>query len=243
MEAIMTSKRLYKSRTERMIDGVCGGIAEYLGLDVTLIRIVWVLLTLFGGTGIVLYIVAMIVMPAAPIGSIATEKPPTPRSHGPNGKFWGALLIAFGMLLLLDNLGVPIWHHWWGFSWSIVLPLLLILAGVAFLYGGRNGIMTSAEPTPAEMQGTEPAAAPEPVLPIRTNRLYRSRTEKKIFGVCGGIANYIGTDPTIVRLLFVIAGFASLGFMILLYIAMAIVVPYEPNVPHAPVVPVTNPVA
>ncbi len=37
----MTSKRLYKSRTERMIDGVCGGIAEYLGLDVTLIRIVW----------------------------------------------------------------------------------------------------------------------------------------------------------------------------------------------------------
>ena len=66
MEAAMTSKRLYKSRTERMIDGVCGGIAEYLGLDVTLIRIVWVLLTLFGGTGIVLYIVAMIVMPTAP---------------------------------------------------------------------------------------------------------------------------------------------------------------------------------
>jgi phage shock protein C len=237
MEAAMSPKRLLKSRTERMIDGVCGGIAEYLGLDVTLIRIVWVLLTLFGGTGIILYIVAMIVMPAAPPGMATGETSARPRSHGANGKFWGALLIAFGMLLLLDNLGIPIWHHWWGFSWSVVLPLLLILAGVAFLYGGRNGIMTSAEPKPADVPGTEYAAAPEPAVPPRTDRLYRSRIDKKLFGVCGGLANHIGTDPTIVRLLFVIAGFASFGFMILLYIAMAIVVPQEP------VVPVTNPVA
>ncbi len=120
------------------------------------------------------------------------------------------------MLLLLDNLGIPIWHHWWGFSWSIVLPLLLILAGVAFLYGGRNGIMTSAEPDAGGDAGhgtcgSSGARAPdpdEPALPVQDR--------KKIFGVCGGIANYIGTDPTIVRLLFVIAGFASLGFMILL---------------------------
>ncbi len=224
----MTSKRLYKSRTERMIDGVCGGIAEYLGLDVTLIRILWVLLTLFGGTGIVLYIVAMVVMPAVPPGTVAAGAPATPKSHGANGKFWGALLIAFGMLLLLDNLGIPIWHHWWGFSWSVMLPLLLILAGVAFLYGGRNGIMASAEPIPADVPGPEPVAAP---AHPRSNRLYRSRTDKKFLGVCGGIANHIGTDPTIVRLLFAIAAFASFGFMILLYIAMAIVVPQEPLAP------------
>jgi phage shock protein C len=230
MEAVMTSKRLYKSRTERMIDGVCGGVAEYLGLDVTLVRILWVLLTLFGGTGIVLYIVAMIVMPAAPPGTVAAGAPTSPRSHGANGKFWGALLIAFGMLLLLDNLGVPIWHHWWGFSWSIVLPLLLILAGVAFLYGGRNGIMNSAEPTPMAAPGPEPLPT-APVESPRPNRLYRSRKEKKILGVCGGIANHINTDPTIVRLLFVIGAFASFGFVLLLYIVMAIVVPEEPIVP------------
>jgi phage shock protein C len=223
----MTSKRLYKSRTERMIDGVCGGIAEYFGLDVTLIRILWVLLTLFGGTGIVLYIVAMIVMPAAPVGTIATGAPAPPRSRGANGKFWGALLIAFGALLLLDNLGVPIWHRWWGFSWSVVLPLLLILAGVAFLYGGRDGILTPADSKPADAPATEPSPAATAVPP-RTNRLYRSRTDKKIFGVCGGIANHIGTDPTIVRLLFVVAAFASVGFMLLLYVAMALVVPQEP---------------
>ena len=48
MEARMTPKRLYKSRTERMIDGVCGGLAEFFNLDVTLVRIAWVLLTLVG---------------------------------------------------------------------------------------------------------------------------------------------------------------------------------------------------
>ena len=226
----MTSKRLYKSRTERMIDGVCGGIAEYFGLDVTLIRVLWVVLTLFGGSGIILYIVAMIVMPVAPPGTVAGDIPAKPRSHGANGKFWGALLIAFGMLLLLDNLGIPIWHHWWGFSWSIVLPLLLILAGVAFLYGGRNGIMTSPEPKPADVPGPEPAGGAASA-PTSTNRLYRSRKEKKLFGVCGGLANYINTDPTIVRLLFVIGVFASFGFVVLAYIAMAIVVPEEPVVP------------
>lgn len=232
----MASKRLYKSRTERMIDGVCGGIAEYFGLDVTLIRILWVVLTLFGGSGIILYIVAMIVMPVAPPGTVAAETPAKPRSHGANGKFWGALLIAFGMLLLLDNLGIPIWHRWWGFSWSIVLPLLLILAGVAFLYGGRNGIMNSAEPKPADVPGAEPTTA-SPGMPTYTNRLYKSKREKKLFGFCGGLAIYLNADPTIIRLLFVIGAFASFGFVVLIYIAMAILLPEEP------VVPVTTPAA
>lgn len=56
-------KRLYKSKKERMIDGVCGGIAEYLNADPSIIRLVWVLLTLAGGCGIILYIICAIVLP------------------------------------------------------------------------------------------------------------------------------------------------------------------------------------
>lgn len=66
-------------------------------------------------------------------------------------------------------------------------------------------------------------------------RLYKSRIERKLFGVCGGIATYANVDPTIIRILFVVAAFASFGFMILLYIVMAIIVPNEPLVqPAAP---------
>lgn len=59
----MSQKRLTKSATDKKIAGVCGGLAEYFNMDSTLIRIIWVLFTFMGGSGILAYIIAMIVMP------------------------------------------------------------------------------------------------------------------------------------------------------------------------------------
>ena len=59
-------KRLYKSATDKKLDGVCAGIAEYCNIDPTVIRLLWVLATLFVGAGILAYIVAAIVMPRNP---------------------------------------------------------------------------------------------------------------------------------------------------------------------------------
>ena len=56
-------KRLYKSITDKKLCGVCGGIAEYFELDPTLVRLAWILFTVFGGSGIIAYIIAAIVMP------------------------------------------------------------------------------------------------------------------------------------------------------------------------------------
>ena len=56
-------KRLYKSRTDKKLDGVCGGIAEYFNIDSTLIRLAWILFVCLGGSGILAYIIAAIVMP------------------------------------------------------------------------------------------------------------------------------------------------------------------------------------
>ncbi len=57
-------KRLHRSKTNQMLAGVCGGIAEYFNIDPTIVRIGFVLFTLAGGSGILAYIVASIVMPA-----------------------------------------------------------------------------------------------------------------------------------------------------------------------------------
>ncbi len=62
----------------------------------------------------------------------------------------------------------------------------------------------------------------------RHKKLTRSRKGRKCFGVCGGIANYFGVSATFVRLMFVIATLLGYGFPIILYLAMAIVVPKEP---------------
>ena len=60
-------KRLYKIEQGKMVDGVCGGIAVYFGLDPTLVRLAWVLFTALGGSGILAYIVCALVIPREPI--------------------------------------------------------------------------------------------------------------------------------------------------------------------------------
>ncbi|SKA95073.1 phage shock protein C (PspC) family protein [Caloramator quimbayensis] len=56
-------KKLYRSRKDRMIAGVCGGIAEYFDIDPTLVRLFWVFAVLLGGSGILAYIICAIVIP------------------------------------------------------------------------------------------------------------------------------------------------------------------------------------
>jgi phage shock protein C len=235
--AIMTApdgtRKLYKSRTDRMIDGVCGGIAEYFGIDPTLVRVTWVLLTILGGSGILLYIAGMIIMPTAPLlFAPQAQGPPAAPSNG-NHKFWGILLVVIGVVWLLGNL--DIWHRWWDISWDWLLPTLLILAGVGFLFGGRNYIANQATPSPSggDVQpGSLDATATQP----QSRRLFRTRLDRKLFGVCGGIGNHLGIDPTIIRILLVVSAFASFGLTLLVYAVMAILVPEEPltfNTPGA----------
>ena len=57
------NKRLYKSKDNRMLDGVCAGIAKYFGIDPTLVRLGWVMFCLLGGSGIIAYIIAAIIIP------------------------------------------------------------------------------------------------------------------------------------------------------------------------------------
>ena len=56
-------KKLYKSKTDKKICGVCGGLAEYLQLDVTIIRLIWALLVFCAGTGLLAYLIAALVLP------------------------------------------------------------------------------------------------------------------------------------------------------------------------------------
>lgn len=62
----MSGKKLYKSRDNRMISGVCAGIAEYFNMDPTIIRLAWVLFSLLGGSGLLAYIIAALIMPDRP---------------------------------------------------------------------------------------------------------------------------------------------------------------------------------
>ena len=60
-------KKLYKSNQNKMLDGGCGGIAEYFGIDPTVVRLIWALFSLMGGCGILAYIIAAIIIPRNPV--------------------------------------------------------------------------------------------------------------------------------------------------------------------------------
>ena len=62
----MNEKKLYKSSTDTKLAGVCGGIAEYFNIDSTLVRLGWVVFSLLGGSGLLAYIIAAIIMPDRP---------------------------------------------------------------------------------------------------------------------------------------------------------------------------------
>ena len=63
-------KKLYRSKTDQKIAGVCAGLAEYLGIDVSIVRVIWALIALTAGVGVLLYIVCALVIPEKPDGMI-----------------------------------------------------------------------------------------------------------------------------------------------------------------------------
>ena len=62
----MEGKKLYKSSTDKKIAGVCGGIAEFFNIDSTLVRLGWVVFCALGGSGVLAYIVAALIIPRDP---------------------------------------------------------------------------------------------------------------------------------------------------------------------------------
>ncbi len=87
-------KKLYRSRNTRMIGGVCGGVADYLNMDVTLVRILTAVITLFTGIPVILYILALFLVPEEPANrgyGYPPVAPPTTAGSdvwGPSGAPW-----------------------------------------------------------------------------------------------------------------------------------------------------------
>ncbi|MBN1485387.1 MAG: PspC domain-containing protein [Chloroflexia bacterium] len=135
-------KRLRKSQ-DRLFAGVCAGLAEYLGLDALLVRLLFVVLTLAsGGLFALAYLVLVLIMPdsnaprpadrALPSADPTEESPPPTRGKGQpreggDTKLLGWILLGVGAYFLLQALG-------WGRSIGKLWPLLLIVVGIALLW-------------------------------------------------------------------------------------------------------------
>jgi phage shock protein PspC (stress-responsive transcriptional regulator) len=220
--------RLYRSQTNKVIAGVCGGLAEYLNVDTTIVRLVWVLLTLLGGSGIILYVLAFFIIPERPI--IMGDAPSPMKSEFGSARIFGILFVAAGVVLLLDNLGILSFCRIWDTTWEFVLPGILMLAGIYFLTKrGKLRTTLSEQASPGEQgQSTENQVPPQASSTEQATNpkvFRRSLSDKKVFGICGGAGEYFGIDSTILRIAYAIFTVFSGGMGIILYFLMYLIVP------------------
>jgi len=147
------ARPLRRNTRQAVLAGVAAGFADYLDLDPVLVRLGFIVLTLFGGSGILLYIVSWIIMPAEGAGTPADRMASDAAragekvvddlrgaAHGPERArtIGGLVLIVLGLLFLLDR--IPgFWHPFW-FRWHDLWPAILIIIGLALvLKAGRDG--------------------------------------------------------------------------------------------------------
>lgn len=131
-------KKLYRSRENRVIAGVCGGIGEYFGVDPTIVRLAWLLFIFAGGSGVIAYIIAALIIPERPAGEKA-EKVKKSKTGGAEVLFLvlGLLLVVIGATQIMHNFfGFP-WGGWQFFVeiWKL-WPIALIVIGLLLIFGG-----------------------------------------------------------------------------------------------------------
>jgi phage shock protein C len=166
---MLMNRRLYRCRENRMLAGVAGGLAEHIGMDPSLVRLLWVVSVFFWGAGVLLYIAMAIIVPLEPLSpeeaaahaaAEAVGTASTHRHREGNGRvltFFGVVLLLIGSIALVDVL-LPGWA-----TWRQLWPLLFIGAGGFLVVTSMRRSAEEAAGTSASLTGgAGPNGAPSP---------------------------------------------------------------------------------
>ncbi len=153
----METRKVYRSQTDKVIAGVCGGLAQYFDIDPVLLRIAFVLLAIFGGGGVLIYIILWIVVPVKPLDFSAYQAatpPPPEEEYRPTGEegsqqappppppmkssarktgslLGGLILVLVGILFLFREFV-------WDFPIAKFWPVILVAIGAVLVAGAFN---------------------------------------------------------------------------------------------------------
>ncbi len=222
-------RMIYRHTTDRSLGGVCAGLADFLHWDPVLVRALWVVATFAtSGAGFMVYLLLWLLLP---VGTQATgqQRPAAIQFNRIGSSRIATVLVVLGGLWLLSNLGIlpALTHVAGGFLEFFFWPLLLIGIGYLLLRGRGDGLRARFDDMRSSVgEGVRGANSTvrgvSAEMPIR-----RSRTNRMVLGLCGGLSNRLGVDANLIRLAWVILSLGTLGLGMLIYFAVALVVPEE----------------
>ncbi len=233
-----TLKRtLYRHPTDKLIGGVCGGLADYFGLDATLVRILWVVMTLVtSGGGFLAYLALWLLLPVGTAQAGQQRAAALELNERSLGRA-AVVLMTLGGLWLLSNLGILpwLWGGFWGVLRIFFWPALLIGAGYLLLQstGQRDWHLdwSGARTRWQARTGSKMPSKEEVKDNLRQVKqripLKRSRRDRLFMGVCGGLAQRLGIDSNLLRLIWAAFSIGSIGVGVLVYIAVGLLLPEE----------------
>ena len=121
------SRRLYRSNSQKVVAGVCGGLGEYFGVDPVWFRLGFVLLAIGGGSGILIYLLMWLVVQPQPDGFAA---PSSARGSVTGAAVIGVVLMIVGSIGLANTIAPSLAKYFW--------PVVFVLGGLALLVGGLS---------------------------------------------------------------------------------------------------------
>jgi len=151
-----TPKRLVRSNTDKVIGGVCGGLGEYFNIDPIIIRVLFAIITVSGGSGFLVYLILWVVMPEKGSETKSTEQIVESNTKEIENKanqvadnvenmakstkshIWiGLLVIVLGVYFTLSNLGIMSWLNI-GWVFSTFWPVFIIILGFLIIINNKN---------------------------------------------------------------------------------------------------------
>lgn len=121
------NRRLFRSSRQSVIAGVAGGLGEYFGVDPVWFRVAFVVLTLGGGSGILVYGFMWLIVPLAPAGDSTL---PGPRGAVTGSVVIGVVFMAVGTIALVNTIAPTLGQYFW--------PVAFVIGGLALVTGGMN---------------------------------------------------------------------------------------------------------
>ena len=203
-----------------MLAGVCGGVAEYLAVDATIVRVAWLLASFFNGIGIIAYLVFLLLVPNNP--EQAPVENATKKSNANTSFIIGAGLVLLGLMFLFENyfgffwiMNWPIFRYY-PFRWDIFWPFLLILFGIWYIWNSRQ----------KEKRTREKGENGDTANTAKT--FTRMKNQRMVAGVCSGLAQYWSVDVNIVRVgAILLTIITNIWLGILAYILVVVAIPQE----------------